>query len=289
MSTINKIKKDGISYDIEDKTAREELVNKANKNEIPVVPTKVSELENDSNFINEIPFIPTKVSELENDSRFITEYIEEDPTVPNHVKQITEENITNWNNKQEPLTAGENISIEGNVISASGGGEKIINEYIWDGKQVDSSSVDYPMFQEILTKIINGEDVIVYIRVTIDDYRKNLLVPMICQGYSSNMTYMRFENYIPYLLSGMEGVDIYYASFVLNFDSDKNVAIVNAVNTAIYKTMKPYDGNSNLNWGALSINNSHSYTPTNNYHPATKKYVDDSITNAITSVLEGSY
>ena len=29
---------------------------------------------------------------------------------------------------------------------------------------------------------------------------------------------------------------------------------------------------------ALSINNSDEYIPTNNYHPATKKYVDDKLT-----------
>ena len=32
-----------------------------------------------------------------------------------------------------------------------------------------------------------------------------------------------------------------------------------------------------------------SYTPTYDYHPATKKYVDDTISNAITSALEVSY
>lgn len=57
MSTINKIKKDGILYDIEDKTAREELQK-----------------------------IPTN---------FVTE--ESDPTVPDFVKNITEEDIANWN------------------------------------------------------------------------------------------------------------------------------------------------------------------------------------------------
>ena len=66
--------------------------------------------------------IPTKVSQLENDSGFITGYTETDPTVPSHVKAITSTDISNWNNKQAPLTAGENITIENGVISASGGG-----------------------------------------------------------------------------------------------------------------------------------------------------------------------
>lgn len=50
--------------------------------------------------INEIE-IPTKTSELENDSGFITDYTETDPTVPQYIKNITEENINSWNSKSD--------------------------------------------------------------------------------------------------------------------------------------------------------------------------------------------
>lgn len=43
--------------------------------------------------------VPTKVSDLENDSGFIAE--ETDPTVPSYVKEITEQDISNWDNKSE--------------------------------------------------------------------------------------------------------------------------------------------------------------------------------------------
>ena len=43
--------------------------------------------------------LPTKTSELTNDSGYIAE--EQDPTVPSFVKNITEENITSWNNKSD--------------------------------------------------------------------------------------------------------------------------------------------------------------------------------------------
>lgn len=39
----------------------------------------------------------------------------------------------------------------------------------------------------------------------------------------------------------------------------------------------------------LKKNNTTVYTPTADYHPATKKYVDDSIADNITNVLGGSY
>lgn len=39
----------------------------------------------------------------------------------------------------------------------------------------------------------------------------------------------------------------------------------------------------------LKKNNTTAYTPTANYHPATKKYVDDTIANSVTSALGGEY
>ena len=43
--------------------------------------------------------VPTKTSDLINDSGFITE--ETDPTVPSYVKDITQEDITSWDNKSD--------------------------------------------------------------------------------------------------------------------------------------------------------------------------------------------
>ena len=44
-----------------------------------------------------IPTVPTNVSAFVNDAGYITGYTETDPTVPAHVKNITEADITNWN------------------------------------------------------------------------------------------------------------------------------------------------------------------------------------------------
>ena len=77
--------------------------------------------------------VPTKTSELTNDSGFIT--TETDPTVPSYVKAITLADINNWNNKQNALVSGStiktinnetllgsgNINIEGNVYTAGTG------------------------------------------------------------------------------------------------------------------------------------------------------------------------
>ena len=96
-----------------DAEIRNELNNKANKSDIPKVPTKTSDLDNDSGFIKG--------------------YTETDPTVPSHVKAITTTNISSWNNKaeksdipdvstkQDTLVSGTNIkTINGQSVLGSG-------------------------------------------------------------------------------------------------------------------------------------------------------------------------
>lgn len=51
--------------------------------------------------------IPTKLSDLQNDSGFITEYAETDPTVPTYIKNITPEDIDKWNN---PIGTVESVN-----------------------------------------------------------------------------------------------------------------------------------------------------------------------------------
>lgn len=63
--------------------------------------------------------VPTKTSELQNDSGFITREV--DPTVPYYVKQISVSDINRWNEKQEALVSGVNIkTINDNSILGSG-------------------------------------------------------------------------------------------------------------------------------------------------------------------------
>ena len=62
--------------------------------EVTDIPTKTSELENDSGFITEddLPSVPTKTSELENDSNFVTEDDLKDISVPVPTKTSELEN-----------------------------------------------------------------------------------------------------------------------------------------------------------------------------------------------------
>ena len=86
----------------------------------PVIPKKLSELENDANFLTEhqsledyalkseipvIPELPTKVSELENDTNFIT--LEDVPAC-----LITEEEKQEMDNRVKALEEVEHVSLE---------------------------------------------------------------------------------------------------------------------------------------------------------------------------------
>lgn len=67
--------------------------------------------------------VPTKVSDLTNDSGFISSYTETDPIfTASDAYGISSADIAVWNGKQNALVAGIGISISGNVISATGGG-----------------------------------------------------------------------------------------------------------------------------------------------------------------------
>jgi hypothetical protein len=68
--------------------------------------------------------VPTKTSELINNSGFLTS--ETDPTVPTYVKQISLSDINNWNNKQNALVSGTNIKTINNE-SLLGSGNIEIN------------------------------------------------------------------------------------------------------------------------------------------------------------------
>ena len=100
------------------------------------IPTKTSELTNDSSYVTETYVknqianaqlggnggevdlsgyatkdeLPTKTSDLTNDSGFMTSYTETDPTVPSHVKAITQDDINNWNNNSGNNSGNNSVS-----------------------------------------------------------------------------------------------------------------------------------------------------------------------------------
>lgn len=91
----------------EDKTNKVSTISSASTNDqYPTAKAVYTELQKKSNtghthIKSEITdlVLPTKLSDLSDDLGVLTQ--ESDPTVPTHVKNITEENISVWNNKSD--------------------------------------------------------------------------------------------------------------------------------------------------------------------------------------------
>ena len=105
---------------VDNKVSGIDLSGYALKTEIPTVPTNVSAFNNDVGYLTEIPTEYVTETEL-NAKGYLTEH----QSLANY--STTEEMnnaISNHHDstKQDTLTAGSNITIENNVISATGGG-----------------------------------------------------------------------------------------------------------------------------------------------------------------------
>lgn len=113
--------------------------------------------------------VPTKTSQLTNDSHFITS--ETDPTVPSYVKQISLADINNWNNKQNTLVSGTtiktvnnqsllgsgNINIEGTTYTA-GTGISIENNIITNEITNYNDLTDLPEIPTKTSDLLNDSD-----------------------------------------------------------------------------------------------------------------------------------
>ena len=229
--------------------------------------------------------IPTSTSDLTNDSGFITN--ETDPTVPSHVKGITEANITSWNNKQDPLTAGENITIENNVISATtgGGGSEDNAHKIYVGQ------ISYDWGYEQYKEGYNSK----YTSKTRQPDAWNELEQIINEAFKGGYTTIilrpkkDFQNSFAYISTGnsIQMMDtnkqIIFRDLNMQFEMNNNRAykvkwfIVNGVDNTgenVVITQTEIWGYSSVMGIPLAKNNTSSYTPTANYNPSTKLYTD---------------
>lgn len=93
-------------------------------------------------------------------------------------------------------------------------------------------------------------------------------------------------SYSAYIMAGtsyftQSDLDYSYFYFIygqLSIDSSNVVKVCNVFKKVMYNQGK-----------LLTMNNTTSYTPSSDYNPTTKKYVDDAIASAITTSLEAGY
>jgi hypothetical protein len=190
-------------------------------------------------------------------------------------------------------TAGNGIKIEGNVISATGEG----------GGEGGSNANTIPIVKSTKANIYNytntpltEEDAVTFTNLLNMFAEKGEMLPgfiLECDvtGSPTIKTRTRYFH-----LEEDRGNEIYYkASHIIHAFGENKFPSYHDVN--LYLTYTKSNGVytcTAVNIYGISVNflapyNSASYTPTSDYNPATKKYVDDSIKTAITDTLGGSY
>ena len=104
-----------------------------NKPTIPVVPTNVSSFVNDVGYLTQHQSLENYYTKTESDTKYLTktEYDTDEEVISKALNKLDDD-------KQDKLTAGTNITIQNNVISASGG-----TQVQADWNQSDSSAVDF--------------------------------------------------------------------------------------------------------------------------------------------------
>lgn len=184
-----------------------------------------------------IPVVPTKVSDLTNDSGFITFYTETDPIfVASAAHGITSSDIINWNSKTS-LTLGTTSS----TAFRGDYGQSAYTHAVTNKGSAFSSG---------LYKITTNSEGHVTAATSVEKSDiTDLGIPAQDTTYTFDGTYNASTN---------------------------KAATVSTVTNAV-------SGKANIS-DVLTKTNTTSYTPTADYHPATKKYVDDA-TAGITSNL----
>lgn len=210
------------------------------------------------------PTIPTETSQLINDSGFITSYTETDPIFSaSPAATITSSDITAWNGKQDHLTAGTNITIENNVISATGGGSSssvIVTSANYKTQAIiDALDAEYQ-------KYLNGEPYSVWYQNTTGTLYTLIPFYFWQQSTSSNIG---MEAFLPteYTFSNKrQWAKIVYMLQTSNGHITKGIVLTT-------------DNIEIMNGGNViaPIGNTVAYSVTGDYNPAHKKYVDDSV------------
>lgn len=190
-----------------------------------------------------------------------------------------ETNISNLTtNKQDKLVSGTNIkTLNGETLLGEGNItiKNIDYVYSWDGQNSSTNPDNIALWQEIINKAKEGTSDILVITHGASSYQHFLFViNEKCLG----STMSTFKSVVSdagtsYSINSAQettGVDYYSDKGQVTIQHDANYVVSNvndvSENTARLDGYLPTNNTKITNW-----------TPTYDYHPATKKYVDDSI------------
>ena len=171
--------------------------------------------------------------------------------------------------------------------------------YFWDGTAVDTGDSRLEMFQEIFDKYRNNEPYILQtykLFVTSasmgndNGTTMNLIVSSNTRGKVNNYMYLVGRAFGPNT-STQNGLMLYGLNATMIIDTSTNtVTSVSSVNPIYSIGCVPYKWSKYTNGGyeTLSTSNTVSYVPTDDYHPATKLYVDSNVNPTIYSTSNSS-
>ena len=180
--------------------------------------------------------------------------------------------------KQDKLLAGENITIEGNVISASGGDNNDVSIYTWIYNNFPNSTGSNikdaygTFFQDIINDAYTkGKKGIIVIKTSENGSGLNLDYQYALTATNCNL---QLQPTVIAFIGDPAGMDtnIYQR---MNFQWARVRAGGTWDNGVFTLDFLYWDGIKNVSF--LPTNNMWNYTPTADYNPATKKYVDDNI------------
>lgn len=188
------------------------------------------------------------------------------------------------------IKIGENLTIDENgVVSASGGGDSdsipIFRLYI-------SSQMATYMFGVGITLSPNEKS---QLQNILDKKLDNYLIEVNFYNSSLQKSTFLFQLYGKHrdkiVFNTVETIYFNNTPTLCDIRLTINGEFTDETNTCSSAVLKYYNTlyQIPLKTDVLVKENTTSYTPTSDYNPATKKYVDDSISSAITTSLEGSY
>lgn len=185
-------------------------------------------------------------------------------------------------------TAGEGIKIEDNIISATGNGNGLKGVYVVDAPQLVMTGASYgnrENYSEMFTDFENAIN-----KAIADGYKypilivnaKNATYLLECkQMYVGSNGSITFTSPINTNNENQIGLTSYTINYKIGFYGTWTDNIYTITSISTYKGEMKIVRTTEV----LMRDNTSSFTPTKDYHPATKKYVDD----AIKTTLGGSY
>ena len=220
-----------------------------------------------------------------------------DPDLTNYyTKDMVNEAL---NKRQNTLTAGDNIVIsEDNVISADSGGEiKFYSIYLDTRLRQNSTialhNISSPYNTElkefisiVMTECANKNYNSILILIRFKCLNSIEEIPYLLLAFNSTYKISSDNNRYEVVSIGNEVLDnrIFYKYRIdINGTWSDNVFIVDTITGN--KIKREFISTET----GLTKTNITPYTPKSDYNPATKKYVDDAITTAITDALGGNY